>query len=74
MLICAIVVVFETKSLLADAVRDVAVGNADVDTSDVYNPWRKAQWMKMLNIILYMASKAVFAFGLPSHQRLLLSL
>ena len=74
MLVFVIVVVFETKSLLAHAVRDVAVCNADVNTSDAYNPWRKAQWMAMFDMIVSMASKALSTFGLPSYQRLLLRL
>ena len=62
------------QSVFGNVFKDVVVYESVVLSLHTYNPWRKAQWMAMFDMIVSMASKALSTFGLPSYQRLLLRL
>ena len=62
------------QSVFGYVFKDVVVFESVVLGLHTYNPWRKAQWMAMFDMIVSMASKALSTFGLPSYQRLLLRL
>ena len=62
------------QALLHNVWRNVVDYNVVRLISNVYNPWRKAQWMTLTHNILYIASKTLSAIGLLSRQKPLPSL